>query len=239
MVSTTQTDNEVVSSRELGRPLPAVVDWLAAAIIAIVGMALVVGGSALTFVVDRQLLAGEISAGRITVIVFERELTAAQTLAVTLDVVNWTGIGLLVTGVGLLLVAVWYVLARSRAQRHATDATAPGSYLTSAVLGAVATTVLSFVPFAPVLGGGLAGYLEVGRNGRAVSAGALAGLLAMGPLLAILVFLGIGLYVGLAGIGDAGYGILTAVAMLFAVLVTAAYGAGLSAIGGFLGERLA
>jgi hypothetical protein len=59
------------------------------------------------------------------------------------------------------------------------------------------------------------------------------------PALSILGFLIVGIYTSLATIGEAGLGIVAAAAMLLVVLFVAAYGAGLGALGGFLGGRFA
>jgi hypothetical protein len=237
MTATDADQTEVESSPRFERPLPEFVDWLAGAVIAIGGLALLVGGSVLTLVVDRALIEEEIEAGRITVIVFERELSEPEMLSFTLDVVNWTGLGLVISGVGLVTFAVWYVIARHRAHGRVEAGDSAGSFLSNAVVGAVTTTVLFFIPFSPLVGGGVTGYLEGQRSNRAVSAAGLAGFLAMAPLVILLVCVGVGLYTGLAGVGDAGYGLVTAVAMLFATLFVAAYGAGVSALGGFVGTR--
>lgn len=58
--------------------------------------------------------------------------------------------------------------------------------LADAIVGAVVTVVLSFVPLAPVLGGAIAGYL---RRDRGYRVGALAGLLAAVPLVAVVAVL--------------------------------------------------
>jgi hypothetical protein len=144
-----------------------------------------------------------------------------------------------VTGVGLLLFAVGYVVVRHRAYRRAADGEAAGSYRSYAVLGAVATTVLSFVPFSPVLGSGVAGYLEQSGTGRSVSVGALSGFLAMLPGIVILLFVTAGMYAGLAAVQAASLGVVVVAAMLFVLLFVGAYGAGLGALGGFVGGYLA
>jgi len=222
----------------LGHPFPEFVDWIAGFAIAVVGLALLVGGTALTFVVDREMIREDIEAGEITVIVFERELTEAQMLEFTVEVVDWTGIGLLVTGAGLALFAAVFVAVRHRARGAVEDGESAGSYLSSAVLGAIATTVLSFIPLSPVVGGGLAGYLEGDETGRSISVGGVSGLMAMIPGIAILLFVTVGLYNGLATVDEGDFGILVATAMLLVVLVVAAYGSGLGALGGFAGGRL-
>lgn len=221
------------------RSVPEFVDWIVAAVIALTGLAMTVGGTVMTFVVDRALLEEGVQSGRITVVVFERELTEAEMLDFTLEVVFWTGVGTLLTGIALVAVAVAYVLARRRAHRRAGEDRSAGTYRANAVLGAVATAVLSFVPFSPVVGGGVAGYLDHFASGRSTSVGALSGVLAVAPALAVLAFVTGGLFAGLSAVGETGLGIVTAATMLLVVLFVVAYGAGLGALGGFAGGRIA
>jgi|AntRauMinimDraft_4_1070384.scaffolds.fasta_scaffold00050_58 hypothetical protein len=222
---------------ETGPQLPEFVDWIAGILIALAGGALTVGGSVLAFLVDRDALEAGVESGEITVVVVERELTEAEALEVTEAVVSWAGWGLLVTGIGLLLFAVGYVAARHRAHSRTPGDESAGTFQSAAVLGAVTAGVLSFLPFSPAIGGGVAGYLE-GGSGRGVGVGALSGFLAIAPVLLVLVFVTVGLYDGLATVGDASMGIVVAAAMLFAFLFTAAFGTGLGALGGFVGGRL-
>ena len=236
---TDSADSEETGSRKVGPKLPEFVEWIAATVIALAGVALTIGGSALTFVADRDMIEEGVQSGQISVVIFERDLTEAEMLEFTVEVVTWTGWGLLVTGVGLVLFAIGYVIVRHRAYRQTQDTESAGSYRSSAVLGAIVTGILSFLPFSPVIGGGAAGYLERYGTGRAVSVGAFSGFLAMVPVLVILVFVTFGLYAGLATVQYSGLGIVTAAAMLFALLFTAAYGAGLGALGGFAGGRIA
>ena len=219
--------------------VPEFVDWIAGALIALSGGALAVGGSALAFLLDREALEAGVESGEITVVVVERELTEAEALDVTDAVVSWTGWGLLVTGAALFLFAVGYVVVRHRVHARTPESESAVSFRSAAVLGAVTAGVLSFVPLSPVLGGGLAGYLEHSRAGRAVGVGALSGFLAMAPALLVLAFVTVGLYAGLAAVGAASVGVVAAAAMLFAFLFTAAFGTGLGALGGFAGGRLA
>ncbi|QSG13023.1 putative membrane protein [Halapricum desulfuricans] len=239
METTDSTASSEPDDPVLARPIPEYVDWLVGVVIALGGMALLVGGTAVRFVVDRELLAEDIESGQITVVVLERDLTEAETLEFSLEVVNWTGLGLLVTGIGLVLFAIGYVVFRHRAHQNVGEGAPVDSYQSSAVLGAVATAVLSFVPFSPILGGGLAGYLEQPASRRSVSVGALSGFLSMAPALVLLGFVTVGLYAGFATIQEAGLGLVVVAGMLFGLLVVSAYGAGLGALGGFAGGRLA
>ena len=59
-----------------------------------------------------------------------------------------------------------------------------GDTLVNGFLGAVVTVVLSFLPFSPLLGGMVAGYLEGGERGDGVRVGAIAGAIALVPLVA-------------------------------------------------------
>lgn len=222
-----------------GSPLPEFVDWLFGAIIALSGLFLVVGGSVLVFLVDRALLAEGIEDESITVTVGTTELTDAESLTVADAVVSWMGPGLLLTGIGLVLFAVGYVIARHRAHRRAGADESVSSYGTFAVLGAVTTVVLSFIPVSPAFGGALAGYLERGESDRTVSVGALAGLLPMLPVLAILLFVFGGLLSGLLAIEQAGNAIVVGTVLLLSGLLVATVGAGLGALGGYVGGRLA
>lgn len=238
-MTTTETPHSEETPDALAGPLPEYVDWIVGVIIALGGMALTVGGSAMVFVVDRGLLEAGVDSGEITVVVLERDLTEAQMLDLSVEIVNWTGTGLLIIGVGLVVFAIGYVAVRHRAHGKASEGERVSSYRAVAVVGAVVTAVLSFIPVSPLVGGGLAGYLEHPESGRSVSVGGLAGFLSMVPALSILAFVSVGLYNGFAAIGESGLGIVTIAGMVMALLFVAAYGGGLGALGGFVGGRLA
>lgn len=101
------------------------------------------------------------------------------------------------------------------------------STMVNALIGAAVSIVLSFVPFSPVIGGAVAGYLE-GADGTRV--GAYAGFLAAVPF-AVIVFLGLTLFM----FGGEGVWILVGLS----VLVIVAYSVVLSTLGGYLGEYIA
>ncbi|MFC4358883.1 DUF5518 domain-containing protein [Halobium salinum] len=110
--------------------------------------------------------------------------------------------------------------------------------LTNALIGAVVTVVLSFVPFSPVLGGAVAGYLQK-RDGARV--GAVSGAMAAVPALFVTV-LGLLLFAGLAVVpGDDLLGAQIGFVLLALLVagVVLAYVVGLSAVGGIVGVALA
>ncbi len=216
-------------------PLPGFVHWLVAALLALVGLALLVGATALTVVVDRQMIAEGVASGQV-----ESTLTDAQTVEVASAVATWTGLGLFLAGGLVLVVAVAYLVAQRRRPEAGEGGEEAQSYFwTSAVLGAVVSGVLSFVPFSPALGGAVAGYLEQPESGRTVGAGAASGLVAAAPVILVMVFVLVGVSLGLLAIEKSGLAVLVAVVILLAVAFAAAFGAGLGALGGYVGGRFA
>lgn len=221
------------------RPLPAFVDWILAVIVALVGTLAFVAGSAVLVLVDRDTLAAGIEDEAVTVTVGTTELTDAEALAVADAVVSWTGTGLALVGIGTVLAAVGYLVARRRTRRRSEAGEPASSYGTYAVLGAVVTVALSFLPFSPAFGGALAGYLERGESDRTVSVGTLAGLLPVIPVLAMLVFVTGGVLSGLLTVGQTGEAVVVGATLLLAALFVAAFAGVLGALGGYVGGRLA
>ncbi|MEF8779367.1 MAG: DUF5518 domain-containing protein [Haloferacaceae archaeon] len=101
--------------------------------------------------------------------------------------------------------------------------------LVNAIVGAVVTIVTSFVPFSPILGGGVAAWLEKTDRTEGAKIGALSGALISILLLPLLFF---GLVVATIDLG------FTFVIMLFVVTMGAAYLIGFGALGGYLGAYL-
>ncbi|AEM56450.1 hypothetical protein HISP_04295 [Haloarcula hispanica N601] len=116
---------------------------------------------------------------------------------------------------------------------------AEGDTLVNAIIGAVATALLSgFVPLAPLLGGGIAGYLEGGERDDGVRVGLLSGAVGLAISLVFFVVVFVFLAAFLAFVPEA-LGVFGAVGLLVLVLgtvMTAAYFLGLSALGGWLGN---
>jgi hypothetical protein len=118
--------------------------------------------------------------------------------------------------------------------------------LVNAVVGGVVSVVLGFVPFSPVLGGAVAGYLQSDDPTQGLRVGVYAGLVAAVPLAFVLFLLASVLSFGVVAVDSTGSVTGTAAAggsPLFALgvlgvvfLVTAVYTVGLSALGGYLGS---
>ena len=117
---------------------------------------------------------------------------------------------------------------------------AEGDTFVNSLLGAAVIVLTTpVVPFAPVAGGAVAGYLQGRNTDGGLKVGAIAGLISVVPLLAVLVLVGnLFLFVVAAG----GAGVPSVVGGLgVAILVVAFFGlllyvAVLSAIGGWLGS---
>ena len=99
------------------------------------------------------------------------------------------------------------------------------------VLGGVAGSVLSFVPFATVVGGALSGYLCGGTSADGLKTGAVAGLVMTLPFVAVVAFV---LFLLGFGGAPAEFGLFA----LLAVGLGAAYTLGSGVIGGYLGHYL-
>ncbi|QLD88347.1 DUF5518 domain-containing protein [Natronomonas salina] len=105
------------------------------------------------------------------------------------------------------------------------------STLVNALIGAAVGIVLSFVPLSPVLGGGVAGYLEGGDSDDGLRVGAIAGVVMSLPL----AFLGLVVSTFFFGVGaPVGVGVLFLLALVFLALYTV----GLGALGGLIGASL-
>jgi len=112
---------------------------------------------------------------------------------------------------------------------------AEGDTLLNAVIGGIASIVLSFVPFSPVLGGAVAGYLHGGDRGAGIRIGVYAGVVAAVPL-ALLLFVAVAIFGVFAMGGRPGGGAILVVFFLFAAVVVAGIIVGLSALGGWVGN---
>lgn len=222
-----------------GGQFPAVVDWILGGLIVLAGLVTAGGGLVMALFIEQDVIEEGVESGELTVTLGTDELSAADSVTVTEAVVRWSEIGLVLTGGALILAGVGYVLLRQRAHSRATREEPAKSYATSAVSGSVVTALFSFIAISPVLGGGLAGYLEHDASGRSTSVGALAGLL---PALVIAIptaFVLAGLVDGLLTVGESGWASLLGLVLVLTVLFVTVVSAALGALGGYIGGRLA
>jgi len=119
---------------------------------------------------------------------------------------------------------------------------AEGDTLVNSVIGAVVIVLTTpFIPFAPLVGGALSGYLQGRDTDEGITVGAIAGLLSVVPLLLLFVVLG-NLFVFLFTVGGAGIpgalggvGFVVVVVLFFSLLF---YTVLLGAVGGGVGSYL-
>ena len=115
-----------------------------------------------------------------------------------------------------------------------------GDTLLNAAIGAVVTVVLSFTGFSPLIGGGLAGYLQQETRKSGAKVGALSGAFAFIPFI-FLVFLFF--WFVLAGqFAFGGFGLPGGVELLIILFVlfplVVLWNVALGAVGGYLGTIL-
>lgn len=237
--TSTEQPESTADKPTVDRPLPEFIDWLLGAVIALVGAMSMVGGSSVAILVDEAVVAETIETESVTVTIGTTELTDAEAIDLANTVLSWVGIGLLVSGIAMILFGVGYVIARHRAHNRARRGESISSYSTYAVLGAFVTALFSFVPFSSALGGAGAGYLERRESTRFISVGAVAGILPLLPFLVILVFVGVGLVDGVTGIDRGGWAIVVGTMVFVSVLLVGVVGAGLGALGGYVGGKIA
>jgi hypothetical protein len=214
------------------RTLSTAVDWLVAGVLVLAGLLAALVGVGLNTTVDRAELARLVADGTIE----SGVLSDAELVDVAYALAWWGGLGVAVMGLLFVGGAVAFLFYRRRTRRRRAERgiTSPDT-ATNAIVGAVVTVVTSFVPFSPVLGGAVAGYLEGGERMGGARAGGLSGLVASLPVVVLFVFLVGSLFVVSAqvsvGIGAGVVALLAAVALAIAVLYTVV----LSALGGYIG----
>lgn len=115
-----------------------------------------------------------------------------------------------------------------------------GDTLLNAGIGALVTVVFSFTGFSPLVGGGVAGYLQRGTRRGGAKVGALSGGLAFLPFVILFVlFFGFFALAPMTGGGFGMPGFIEVVVILLVVFpLLLLWNVGLSAVGGYLGVYL-
>jgi hypothetical protein len=214
-------------------PLSKLVDWLVAAFLILGGLLATAVGALLYGAADIALISDLVAQGRLQ----SAELTDAQLIDVTYGLLWWGGLGLIVTGLLLVVAGIAFVAVRTRARRRRVESGAVAPDTTAiAIAGGVVSIVTSFVPLSPILGGLAAGYLRGGTRSDGARIGAYAGIVAALPVSVVMLFAlgGFAIVAGQVGL-TASISVFVGVSILFAALVGVAYMVGLSALGGYFG----
>lgn len=216
-------------------PLGRIVDWAVALLLVLSGLLAGAFGALLFEFADRSLIADLIAEGSLR----SDLLTDAELVDVTYGLGWWGGVGLLATGLLLIAAGIAFLVYRGRVRqrREAHEIEGPDT-TTNAIVGAVATVVLSFVPFAPVLGGLVSGYLQGGEGRDGARVGAYAGLVAALPIAVLFLFLVGGTVVVGTELGLGASIVFVGLLLAFSMLVVVVYMVALSALGGYLGVSI-
>lgn len=204
-----------------------VIDWVVVVGLFLVGVAGTLGGVLVVRLADRDRIEEFVADD----IIHSDILSDATLVDATHTVGVWGGFGLLAAGLLFVLAGVAFAGYRVRLDRAlATETETAPSMASNALLGAVVTVVASFVPFSPVLGGAVAGYLQYDDPWAGFYAGVLVGLFVAVPLVVVLGAISIGLFA--AGL------VLLGVTMVLGLLFTVVFELALSAVGGYAGGYL-
>lgn len=228
MEPTTQTENRDSPRVEGSGALNAIFDAIVALLIAVPGLGAAAAGVAVYRTADAATAEEIVADMDVTSTV----MTDAELVDAIHSLMVWGGIGLAATGAALAVAGVAFA-AYSRRLRRRREGTGLviDDRLVLAVVGAVVSAVTSFVPFSPLVGGGVAGYVRRGTSGDALRIGALAGLALAAPYALLLVFL--------AGGAFAANAVTLGLLIVAMLAVSSAITVVLSAIGGYAGAAIA
>ncbi|MFB6188622.1 MAG: DUF5518 domain-containing protein [Halapricum sp.] len=229
------TEPAVQQAGRTPEPLSRLVEWVVSALLVLGGLMFAALGIGVYGGANRSWIASLVDDGTIE----STELTRAQLIDVVHGFAWWGGIGLLVTGALLIVGGVAFLAyrRRSRARREERGITTPDT-TTNAIVGGVVTVVVSAIPFSPVLGGAVSGYLQGTTRTDGARVGAYAGLVAAAPIVVLFAFFLIGFAILASELGFVAPMLLGIVGLFVGLLLAVAYLVGLSALGGYLGVAL-
>ena len=215
------------ASRELDPSTRRLVDWVAVLALLLIGVTGIISGGFLALLGERDRIVELVEDDVIESDVLSDEalVDVSHTLAV------WGGWGLVAAGVLVLVAGLGFAAYRLRLDgKSGTDSDSSPPMVSNALVGAVVTVFVSFIPLSGVLGGAVAGYLQYGDRWDGFSAGILAGLFVGLPVFVLLGTIAAGLF--LSGLPVLGLVVLAG--LLFALV----FGIALSGLGGYVGGYL-
>lgn len=234
--SSVQTSED---SRHHPREVPSFVDWLLGAIVIVGGVLFIVAGALLLVGIDRDALEQTILTEEIETTIFLTELSEEEISLMAATTVSASGIGLIIAGIAIFGFGFIYIIYRYWVRRNRAADEYVRSYGTYAVLGAVISVAVSFIPFSTVIGGGVAGYLEQQESNRTVSVGGLAGILPTLPVVIVAIVVLGGLVFTVSDFDGTSFLVLLIGVSVLSLLVLIILAACLGAIGGYLGGKIA
>ena len=215
--------------------IPSILDWILGGLVAFVGLLFALAGLFLFLVPDRENVETAVASEGFQV----EGMTEPEFVDLTLTLLPWLAAGLLLTGLAMTVLGGAYIVHRRRVRDRAATGKPTDNYLAHALLGAVVSAVLSFIPISGIIGGGLAGYLQRGESERTVSVGAASAVLMSAPFLVIGLFVAAGLIAGSTAISDGGFAVINAVVVIVGGLLSLGIATALGATGGWIGGKLA
>ncbi|WP_254861514.1 DUF5518 domain-containing protein [Halovivax gelatinilyticus] len=237
MSSTPPTDDSHVRQTDRSADsLGAVVDWIVTAFLVLAGLSIAIGGLFASLAADRAQIESLVADGTIEA----DPLTDAELVDLTYALASTGGLWLVVVGLLTAVAGVVFFVSRRRTRRQfALEERPPPTVGTYALIGGIVTIVASFVPLAPILGGGVSGYLSRDDRHHGLAIGGLAGLVAAAPVVVGFAILLGGLAIAANALGLGFATVAIALAFVLLTMIAALYVVALSALGGFLGAYLA
>jgi hypothetical protein len=214
--------------------VPGVLDWILGGLVALGGLLFALAGGLVYSLADREQIEALVAPDDVQI----EGMTKPEFVDLTVAVLPWVAAGLVVTGLAMLVLGVAYVVHRRRVHRREAAGESVSHYPAHALVGAAVSTVTSFIPFSPLVGGGVAGYLERGDSTRTASVGAASGAVMSAPFFLPALFVAAGVAAGFGAIGEVGGGVAAAIVVVGA-LASLAFTVILGAIGGWIGGKLA
>lgn len=229
------TSENIESDSPTTPELPSWLDWLLGGLVTVGGLLFALAGVFVFIVADRERIEAAVAADEFQV----EGMTEPEFVELTLSLLPWLAAGLVLTGLAMAILGGAYIVHRRRVRNRAMAGEQTSDYLAHALLGAVVSAVTSFVPLSPILGGGVAGYLERGDSERTMSVGAASGVLMSAPFLVVGLFAVGGVAMGFASIEGGGFGAMVAALVAVGGLISLGVTVVLGAAGGWIGGKLA